>query len=416
MAVGQKSNLESKSCTYDSLEQDRKGPKHGSTSLIQHEHENSTKNIGLQKSSTSPVRAPFHHSSPLRSPITSPALHYQSTYSSLESLSNSSPSPQNISPQRSFGSPRKSSPLPSSSTLLRASPLQSNRSPPKILDHPQPHFSSPHHPLNQTPPKRQYTPPSSSSSFSPLRSNKLSPVLSSPSMHGHISLQNSGLSPSCMSAAGHSHDPHQLMGAFSHSTRQSPPNVLTSQLYALQLQQQRQLQNQQLQQIQHEQIISQFYMQMNQLQQMADQLKSCQQGTLSHEQNEMLNIYYNQIMSQYQQASVMKYHSAAASQESAMMSAEQQVQILREQMQLKFLSDQQKQDNYKWLHTGPEKDHLQSMLSHMQQYSNMEHLQKLCGEFPHKKSKESVQQHEDDSIKDHVARLKKFIPNKQVCS
>ena len=381
----------------------------------QKEHENNTKSLGFPKSNASQVRAPYIHSSPLRSPVTSP-VHYQSPYNSHESLSNSSPSPQNTS-QRSFGSPQRSSPLPSSGAALRSSPLiDSKISPPKILDHPQPHFSSPHGPLSQTPPKRQFTPPSSSSRFSPLRPSKLSPVLSSPAMHcvssspsfsslkpnkvfnspaahSHLSLPNSGLSPGCL----------------------NPANVLASQVYALQLQQQRQLQSQQLQQLQHEQILSYFHMQMNQLQQMADQLKSCQQGTLSHEQREMLNCYYSQIMSQYQQASLLKYHSAMASQDSALLSAEQQAQLVREQMQLKFFSDQQlKQDSYKWLHTNQEKDQFQSMLSHMRQYSNVDHLQKLYAEFTQNKSKDSVQEKDDYSIKDHVARLKMFIPNKQV--
>ena len=150
-------------------------------------------------------------------------------------------------------------------------------------------------------------------------------------------------------------------------------------------------------------------MYINQLQLMAEQLKAVQQGTITPEQRELLNMYYNQIVLQYQEAS-------HGSQDIALLPTTQQLQM-QMQMQLKYLEDQEKQKYLRQPYLPSlEPEHLQAFLSHIPQVSNAEHLQKLCASLVQQQELVKNEEKDNKTVKDHVARLKRFIPNSQVCS
>lgn len=359
------------------------------------ELENKTK--PHQNHTSSPVQSAFGHSPSLSTSsgrhLSSPVC-YPSHYSSMENLSCSSPSRQLISPQRSNSASLVChSPQRSYTSPQKTPPVDSQSSPPKINDSKHSFHGSPSH---------SYTPPQSSSSFSPFRTSTVSPV------YGN-SMMSSGYEGA---STHHCRDPvaHRVGGCSCSNKHTLTQNILSSQLYALQLQQQHQLhqhqQHQQLQHQQHQQNLSQCQMYLNQLQLMAEELKMVQQGTLTPEQREIFNLYYKQILAQYQDASMCDYPSPNVA------AAHMQMQ-----MHLQYLQEQEKQQ-LKYLRVpylpSAEADRLQSLFSHG---SNAEQLQKLCANLAQQSEQSKEFSPENDvsqSVKDHVARLKQFMPIAQV--
>lgn len=363
----------------------------------------------------SPVQSLGHPSSSghhLLSPISSPVRH-PSRYSSMEDLLRTSPSRQHISPQR-----------PSSASLIRPSPQRPYSSPQKTSPHVRPspgdrqltppNMIDPKHGLLGSPSHsnmRQFTPPHSSASLSPFRSSELGQVFGSPVVSSYNGMAESAVRE--CGVAHYCHDPAaHLIGACSCNSKQSiSQSILTNQLYALQLQQQHHLHQQQQQQIKQHQNLSHCQMYISQLQFLAERLKSVQQGALTSEQREMLNLLYKHMLIQYQEANMSDFHSPTI--------AAAQLQM---QMQLKYLEDQEKQMKYMRQPYLPsfEPEHLKSFFSHSAFGSNAEHLQNLCASFSqqqHKQESKEVTKNFDQNIptvKEHVARLKRFMPILQV--
>lgn len=346
----------------------------------------------VQNISSSPKLSSFSPSSSghrLPSPSHQGATYFtHHRYGSMENLSSSSPSRQLLSPPRPSSTSKLShSPQrPAYTSPCKTPPADGQSSPPKIVNCNLGYHSPASH-------SRQFTPPHSSPSFSPYRTTKLSPAHVNPMLGGNAykggglgAASNMLQSLQCRDPAGH------VTGACSCNSKHSlAQSTLSGHLYALQVQQQ---------QVQQKNL-SQCQIYLNQLQLIAEQYKMVQQGKLTPEQVEQLNFYYKQIMHQYQEATTMcEYSSNLAASQMQM----QMMQYLEEQEKLKHLQ----------LY---EPERLQTFFTHAPNVSNAEQLEKLCASLAqHKKDevKEAGQDRDDSSLKDHVAKLKRFMPIVQV--